>query len=352
MRYTIMLRGALAAELVFDKRRNPNRVAQVDPVEIEWREANSGEYKPEQVTAGTSERISLDVPNFFYTYHRRNPFEVYPYSDFVSVINTIAARQQVINDLYRIMQLTGYPRMAVEVVEEVIRKNAPANIKDNPTEYRTWLTARRQEIQNQFNGIRPDQPMVHFDSTKPRIMNEKSPGVGMDISSVIDVLNSQNQAGLKTMATVIGRGIAGVNTASTETRIAAMNADQLNVTVSEQLSRMFSFLMNLHGRPGFAEVTFAPAELRPSLELENHRTMLDSRLRQDLSLGLITDDEYHFRVHNRMRPASAPILAGTGFMDKKDEIDTTDTSSNDDPLGRSLTPEGADQARSNGISDG
>jgi len=347
LRYTLMLRGALAGELVFNKLKVPDRIMQVDPIEIEWEEKEAGVYKPTQVTASSNERINLDIPNFFFTYHRRNPFEVYAYSDFVSAINTIAARQQVINDLYRIMKLTGYPRIDIKVMEEVMVKNMPASVKDDPVEYKAWLNARLTEITNTFNGIEADQPMTHWDSVEIGIMNEKAPGASMDISAVIETLNAQNQAGLKTMSTVIGRGTSGVNTASAEVRIAAMNADQLNKPVAEFLSRMFTFLLNVNGVLGFADISFRPAELRPSLELENHRTMLDSRLRQDLSLGLITDDEYHMRVHGRPRPASSPILSGTNFMDKDDVIDTSDTTSNTDPLGRSLTPEGAEQGKSN-----
>ena len=347
LRYTVMLRGAIGGELVFNKLRIPDRIQQVDPIEIEWSEKEPGVYKPTQVTSNSSERISLDIPNFFFTYHRRNPFQVYPYSDFVSAINTIAARQQVINDLYRIMQLTGFPRIDIEVMEEVIVKNMPASVKDDPVEYTAWLNARLNELSTQFTDIRADQPVTHWDSMKIKIMNEKSPGASLDISAVIETLNAQNQAGLKTMSTVIGRGTSGVNTASVEARIASMNADQMNVCISEFLSRMFTFLLNVNGTAGFAKITFRPAELRPFIELENHRTMLDTRLKSDLSLGLITDDEYHLKVHGRPRPAAAPLLAGTGFMDPVQNATASDGSS-PNPLDRSLTPEGSNQANSNG----
>lgn len=61
------------------------------------------------------------------------------------------------------------------------------------------LRAHHAELEAQ--GI-----FVHMDSVKPGVMNDKNPGTSIDITHVIDVLNAQNQAGLKTMATVIGRG--------------------------------------------------------------------------------------------------------------------------------------------------
>ena len=39
------------------------------------------------------------------------------------------------------------------------------------------------------------------------------------------------------------------------------------------------------------------AEVRPDTELEPQRLIKTQRLRQDLSDGLITDDEYHFWVY-------------------------------------------------------
>jgi hypothetical protein len=66
------------------------------------------------------------------------------------------------------------------------------------------------------------------------------------------------------------------------------------------------------------------------------------RLRQDLSDGLITDDEYHLMVYNRLRPDSVAEVSGTKFMTPAPAGgNATDVSPNGDPLGRSLTGEGS-----------
>lgn len=51
---------------------------------------------------------------------------------FISVINTVYARLQIINDLYNIMQITGYPRMTVKVLEEVATRGLPESDKRDP----------------------------------------------------------------------------------------------------------------------------------------------------------------------------------------------------------------------------
>lgn len=348
IRYMLLLRGGSGIELIYDEKAQPSDLRNIDLVSIEWFEKTPGDYKPVQKVSGQTNGVSLDIPTFFVAFYRQNPTKIYSNSPFVSTINTIAARQQVINDLYRIMQYTGYPRLEVTVVEEVLRKNMPAGVKMDEAKSTEWINARMAEIRNSVQDIRADTAFVHMDSVTPGIMNEKSPGAGIDISKVIETLNAQNQAGLKTMATVIGRGASGVNTSSVEARIAAMNADELNAPVSAILSNVFSFMLHQDGYQGFVEVTFAKGELRPELELEPQLTMRAARLKEDLSLGLISDLEYHLQMYGRLPPEGAPELSGTGFAaggnSRADEV-----TPNGDPLGRSLAPEGSKMAKSNQV---
>lgn len=353
LRYMLLLRGGIGTELILDKRLAPFEVRNVDLLNIKWYEKKPGEYKPVQVKSGSDDEISLDIPTFFVSFYRRDPTSIYSSSVFVSAINTIAARQQVINDLYRIMQKTGYPRLDIKVVEEVLMKNVPANIKTDPVTTREWANAQMRAIRTNFENVRADQAFVHMDSVEPRVLNEKNPSVGIDIKGVIETLDAQNQAGLKTMATVIGRGAQGVNTGSVEARIAAMNADELNRPLAEMFSNLFSFILHQSGYQGFAEVTFAKAELRPALELEPQLSLRAARLRSDLSKGLITDIEYHMWMFNRLPPEGAPELSGTGFEDKTNggEISAGDVSPNGDPLGRGISGEGKpnETAEGNGV---
>lgn len=347
LRYMLLLRGAIGAELVLDKSLAPSEIRQVDMGSVEWQEKQAGLYKPIQKPKGGGADISLDVPTFFVSFFRRDPTEIYSTSHFVAAINAIAARQQVVNDLYRIMQFTGYPRLDVSIVEEVVAKNAPANVKADPAKMRDWMMARRAEVEGVFTTLRADQTLVHWDSVEPKILNEKNPGAGIDVSAVIEVLNAQNQAGLKTMATIIGRGTSGVNTASVEALIAAKNADELNHPLAELWAGIFSFMIHQQGYQGFVEVEFEPVEMRPQLELEPQKTMKAARLQMELSLGTITDDEYHLQNFNRLRPEGAPELSGTGFMQKASvQVEADKVSPNGDPMGRSLAPEGSASAKS------
>ena len=124
MRFMNLLRGGVGMELVVDENYLPTELRLVDPGTIRWYERTPGKLSPEQWPRGSQNPIDLDIPTFFYCGYRNMPTTAYPYPPFTSAINTIVARQNVINDLYRIMQLTGFPRLDVQVMEEVLKNGA------------------------------------------------------------------------------------------------------------------------------------------------------------------------------------------------------------------------------------
>lgn len=351
MRYMVLLRGGLAEELVFDKTQAPMEIRHVDMATLEWYEVEPNKFVPQQRAPASNEEISLDIPSFFVSFFRRDPTKIHTYSPFVSSINTVAARQQVINDLYRIMQMTGFPRIDVSVMEEVLMKNAPASVLQDPVKKQQYVSQQLASIQGQVASLRADQPFIHTDSVEMKIFNEKNPANGLDISSVIQALNAMNQAGLRSMATILGRGESGVNTASVEARIFSMNAEAINEPIAEVLSKMLTMALRVVDKTeSRVEVEFRPVELRPLTELEPQLTMRAARLKEDLSLGIISDDEYHLEMYGRIRPDQTPELSGTGFMNQsKIGVDEEKVSPNSDPMGRSLAPEGSKSANGSDV---
>lgn len=346
-RYMLLLRGAIGGELVISKALLPAEIRLADMGKVEWFEIAPAQFVPQQRSL-TGEIISLDIPTFFANWFRKDPTKIYTYSPFVSAINTIAARQQVVNDLYRIMQLTGYPRMSLQVLEEVLIKNAPPGSIDTPEARKNYISAQLTTIKSSVANIRADQAFIHTDSVVPGMLNEKSPAMSVDVSSVITVLNSQNQAGLRTMATIIGRGESGVNTASVEARIFSLNAQALNEPIADFLSQIFTFALRLSGSESHVECYFEPVEMRSQTELETQMLVRSQRLKSDLSLGLITDDEYHLWMYGRLGADGAPVLSGTNFDTAKPAVDTTAITPNSDPLGHSIAaPGGNAGARDN-----
>jgi len=314
---------------------------------IEWEETKPGQYVPLQKVTGSQDLINLNIPTFFSTSFHQNPSSVYSYSMFVSSINTIAARTQVIEELYNIMRMTGYPRIDVTVLESVLMANAPVGLRNDAKKRQEFVNTQIAAVRSTFANIRPDQAFVHTDAVTAGMVNDKNPGASLQISEVIETLDAQNQAALKTMPSVVGKGGTG-DTASTESRLFAMNCDSLNETVASLMSEALTLAVRIAGFQGHVECYFTPIELRPILELEPHYTMKASRLKQDLSLGLITDEQYYLDMYGRLPPEGAPVLSGTGFLDQSTvEVNAEDISPNDDPNGRGQVSEGGQNAKSN-----
>src|SRR3546814_3940289 len=51
------------------------------------------------------------------------------------------------------MRIVGYPRMDVTVLHEVIERNVPPNIKDNPTEIRAYVSRELDTIRGVIAGL-------------------------------------------------------------------------------------------------------------------------------------------------------------------------------------------------------
>ena len=338
-RYVILIRGGTAAELILNKAYIPYELRLVDPASLEWNEVKPGRYSPVQKPAGTNIELDLNIPTFFTSNFHQSPLDLYTYSPFVAAINTIASRQLVINELYRIMKIVGYPRVDIKVMEDILAKAAPPTYRLDPEKMRTFVETELGKIRATISNLGSADAFVHSSAIEASIINDKNPSAGLQIDNVIDVLNAQNQAALKVMPAVVGKANNG-QVASTEARLFALSADALNRSVAGLLTKALTLAARLSGYAGRIECVFPPVELRPLLELEPQKTMRASRLKDDLSRGVISDMEYTMEMYGRPPLKSAPELSGTNFLTPVIEPDVTKVTPNADPLGRSLSGEG------------
>lgn len=339
LRYMLMLRGSIAIEMVLDQKFGLTDVRNIDTASLEWYEKKPGFVTP--VQKSDSDEKDLNIPTFFYASHRKDPTTPYSKSMFISVINTVYARLQIINDLYDIMQMTGYPRVTIKVMEDTIVKNMTPEDKADPRRRSTFVNSIIRDVTSKFSNINPTQPLVHTDSLELGVLSTKQGGGSqsqIDIRPVIEVLNAQNQSALKSVATVLGRGASGVNTASVEAQIFSMQAGEINEPLADVWSQLLTFALRLSGSQSFVEVYFDKPEMRPPNELEPAQIQKQARLLKDLSLGLISDEEYHLQMYNRPKPDGAPELSGTGFYEKTADSEgntaTTNTPQKDQPDSR------------------
>lgn len=329
-RYHILVSGACAGELIQDKKLGQGNITDfliVDPDSLEWYERDKGRLTPMQKSE-SGDDIDLDIVTFFYSAHQQDPNKAYPVSPFVSVINSIYARRRIIEDLYRIMSINGYPRVRIKVLEQVIMEHAPAEIKKTTdmAKKQNYLRGYMTTITNAFQNVRADQPLVHTDSYEVDVLNNKG-SMSVDITPIISILNSQNQTALKVVGTILGRGESGVNTASVETRVFLKSVEDFNKTLASLWSQALTFALRLTGSSSVVEVSFAKPSFNTEVEDAPNKVINQSILLKDLSLGIITDDEYCLKMYGRLKLDSAPELSGTRFLDSNGLSEVTETPS-------------------------
>lgn len=325
-RYHLLVSGACCGELIQDKKTNTiSEFRIVNPDTLEWKEKDNGSLKPSQNT-GSTESNDLDIVTFFYTAHHQDPNTAYSVSPFVSVINSIYARKRIIEDLYRMMSINGYPRIKIKVLEETIMKNAPDNVKrsKHAADKQNYLQGYMNSISSAFQNVKADQPLVHSDSYEVDVMNQKG-AMAIDISPIIDILNSQNQTALKTVGTILGRGENGVNTASVETRVFLKSAEDFNTTLANLWSQALTFALRLSGSKSRVSVYFDKPSFNTDVEDSPNRVVKQSMLLKDLSLGIITDDEYALYMYNRLSNEGVELLSGTRFLDNTSTTEIVET---------------------------
>ena len=325
-RYHILVSGACCGELIQNKKVALNVLTDfrvVNPDSLEWFEKEAGRLTPVQKADGNE--FDLDIPTFFYSAHHQDPNTAYAVSPFVSVINSIYARRRIIEDLYRMMSINGYPRIKIKILEEVIINNAPDDIKRASRDKKnSYIQGYLSVIQAAYQNVKADAPLVHTDSYEVDTLNTKG-AMSLDITPIINILNSQNQTALKIVGTLLGRGESGANTASAETRVFLKNIEDLNKTVARLWSQALTFAIRLSGSNSYVKVVFEKPSFNSDVEDAPKEVVKQSILHKDLSLGIISDDEYALKMWGRLPLATAPVLSGTLFLDKSKVEDIPNT---------------------------
>jgi hypothetical protein len=306
----ILLRGAIAAEAVVNDIQVLGEVAIVDPIRVLFKPDHTPFMK-----SGNKE-VSLDIPTFFWEVLDPDPETPYENPPFLAAINAVMFRIAVMEDLQRVVKRIAYPRISIKVLEEVLIKNAPPHLKHNPIELEKWLRARLDEIKTQLETLRPEEALIAFNSVEvDYIANKENPTI--DFRPLIEVIDRQIIAALKSLPTILGRNFSSSQTLSaTESLMYTKSARQVQEPVEKMMSRILTLALLLEGSQGYVLFKYRPIELRPESELSQHRTMEADLTLKLLSLGFYTDTEAAERLTGSPTlPAGFKPLSGTGFYE-------------------------------------
>jgi hypothetical protein len=242
---------------------------------------------------------------------------------------------EFIEDMRRVIRQAGTPRLVIKLDTEKVMQTAPAEVQADSDALATYLEDRRQEVEAVINGLQPEEAIITYNIAD--VDSISAAAEKTDYKELLNALSGVMATSLKSHPSILGLRIGGSQSLSnTESLIYIKVAASLQKPVAEVLSRALTLATRLYGVDVYVKFKFGNINLRPEDELEAWKTMKQDRIMEQLSLGLLTDDEAAIKLGTWPRPVGAPNLSGTMFHNKSS---TSAPSPNTDPMGRALQPD-------------
>lgn len=309
----ILIEGAAAGELVLNKARLPDKLQPVGVNQIKFYPSSDGKRRiPEQQIGG--EKISLDVPTFFMVYLDQDTGQAYPVSPLEPAQQAVLFSADFMQDVRRIVKKAIHPRVLITINEDKFVKTIPPEYLTDSAklvEYRNKVVAA---LGQQINGLKPEDALVLFDSVGVEVVDHGNTNLSNEYKVIQGMADAKMATGAKVLPTALGHSNGTSNTASTEAVLFVKYVEgAVQEKLNELIGKMLTLGVRLYGHDVYVSFAFNPIDLRPENELESFRTMKQSRILDQLSLGLITDEMASVMLTGSLPPAGYKPLSGTMF---------------------------------------
>ncbi|MUG00777.1 hypothetical protein RS399_03965 [Bacillus inaquosorum] len=285
-----LVRGAISLEMVMDSEfTDVMFLANVDPDTIDFK-VEQGRLIPYQ------NNVKLDIPTFFHEGLDESEVDPYGTSPFLSVIQTLAFHQQVMEDIKMVIHNQGYGKYDIKIVEEVLLKRMPIQIRNNEKKKQQWLNEQLDLIINMYQKLDPDAAFVHFDSVEVDMVDGAN--ATLDPQKIMAVIDTQILGALKQYSTLMGRRSQGQTEqyAKLEIKIFMKSVKRVQFMIESILSRALTKLINIHGMQGFVFFEFNDTEIRTELEKVNFEQIAIQNAQKKRDNGWVTQDEASIEV--------------------------------------------------------
>lgn len=341
----LMMYGSCSGELVLGKDRLPRKVQPISVTQIKFiADVKDKSIRPMQYIG--AEKIDLDFPTFIYVTLDQDLLEPYSASPIESAIKPVIYNEQFAADITRIVGRVIHPRQKVIINEEKIRKNLSPEASMDPNKAVAELNAIVSSIEAKVNGLNPEDALVYLDSLGFEVENASNAGLSAEYTVLQEIANARLAAGSKTNGTVLGFSSGSSNIASSEIMLFMRSVTgAIKVPLEEFWSRIYTLSARLFGFDVVVEFTYAAIDLRPDAEMMAFRQTEQSIILEQLSLGLITDDEACLKLTGNLTPNGYKPLSGTMFKTAGQGSAIQNPSNSGSTLNQNLNPDTPTQGR-------
>lgn len=308
----VMLYGSCCGEVVLGKDRLPKKILPISTTQIKFVADKDRTLIPWQYIG--SEKIQLDIPTFIYVNLDQSLTDVYSSSPIESAIKPVIYSEQFSNDITRIIRKVIHPRQTIKIDEEMIRKHLSPEAQMDTDTATAELNSIISSIESKINGLQPEDALVHLDSLEFATSNTGNAGLSAEYGVLQEMANARMSAGSKTNGTVLGFAAGSSNIASSEILLFMKSCTgAIKAPIEEFWSRALTLSARLFGFDVVVKFSFADLDLRPTGEMMAFRQTLQMMVLEQLSLGIISDDEACLKLTGTLAPLGMKPMSGTMF---------------------------------------
>lgn len=309
--------GAMSGELVLDKSRLPSHIHPIASSQIRMFPSTDGKkLVPKQFISG--EYIDLDIPTFFMVTLDEELTDPYPISPIETAIQAVLFSAEFLNDLRRVVRKALHPRYTVSIDEEKFKKNIPSEYQNDVDKINTYMTTVVSGIEEKINGLEPEDVIVMFDTMGIAVVDHGNTNYSNEVKVIQSIADAKLAAGAKVLPTVLGHSDGTASVASAEVLLFLKFVEgTVWAKLNEMFSKMLTLAVRLMGQDVYVVFKYNAIDLKPESELESFKSMKQSRILEQLSLGLLTDEEASLILTGALPPAGFKPLSGTGFFNQK-----------------------------------
>lgn len=316
--------GRVCGELVLNKARFPERLQIVNGETIKMISDNSkpgGMYPAQQVLGVNTPNkavqpyVPLDIPTFWMDDVHPDPSSAYSRSPMESSIKLLIYFDEFMEDIRRAVRQSGHNRVTMTLDATKVKAAAPADVQGNDPQLLEWMNGVKSQVEEQLRDIAPEDALVMYDMITCDAI-QSNVGSKLDYTPLLNVISALLATGMRTPPGVIGLQLD--NGAQSSDNLSALvflkGLASLQTPVETVMSRALTLGCRLFGADVYVEAVFASPNLRPATELEAFYTMEQTRILQQLSIGMITDEQAANDLGLGPLPKGYKKLSGKFFL--------------------------------------
>ena len=307
----LLISGSMGSEMVLGKGAVPERLSIFSTRLLKFEERN-GKIVPYLVLNG--ENIYIDSPLALISDLDQDVETAYSTSPYNAATQPVIADQELANMLRRAFGKANLPRLSASIDHEAWIKTLTPDTQYDPEKLGAAMTDTIEAIRNELNGLQPEDAVVTFNTVELDHLSAGNTTSHESAKEQREMINGRISAGTRTLPSILGRGVSS-GTASVEAMMYLRSVEGIQEKLNYMYSTHLTVGTRLLGHDVFVKFEYCSPELRPKSELITFVATKQSVILEQLSLGLISDEEASIALTGNLPSGNYTPLSGTGFRD-------------------------------------